>query len=218
MRTKFTQVMALGAVAAASLCLLPATANAAAPGTPPVAAVTVTPPTGTSATSFTVLPPSASTCPGDAIAGYRLSSFVTPVANDPATLTYDNTGPVGTNTYPLVDTLGTPFVNATSLSIGSGLITGIPTFNWAAFAGAGLPAGNYYIGIACTLATAGVVNTVTYFSTTVTLGLDGSTYAVVSVPPNVPEVPLGILLPISAAAILGAGFLVARKRHNHALA
>lgn len=40
------------------------------------------------------------------------------------------------------------------------------------------------------------------------------TYGVVT-PPDVPEVPLNILLPVSAAAILGAGFLVARKRHNH---
>lgn len=39
------------------------------------------------------------------------------------------------------------------------------------------------------------------------------TYGVVT-PPDVPEVPLSVLLPVSAAAILGAGFLVARKRHN----
>lgn len=32
---------------------------------------------------------------------------------------------------------------------------------------------------------------------------------------QVPEVPLNILLPLSAAGILGVGFLVARKRHNH---
>jgi hypothetical protein len=31
---------------------------------------------------------------------------------------------------------------------------------------------------------------------------------------EIPEVPLNVLLPISAAVILGAGFLVARKRHN----
>jgi hypothetical protein len=31
---------------------------------------------------------------------------------------------------------------------------------------------------------------------------------------QVPEVPLNVLLPASAAVILGAGFLVARKRHN----
>jgi hypothetical protein len=33
-------------------------------------------------------------------------------------------------------------------------------------------------------------------------------------PPDVPEVPLNVLLPASAAAVLGAGFLIARKRHN----
>jgi hypothetical protein len=32
---------------------------------------------------------------------------------------------------------------------------------------------------------------------------------------QVPEVPLNVLLPLSAAGILGAGFLIARKRHNH---
>ena len=61
--------------------------------------------------------------------------------------------------------------------------------------------------------------TVTYFSGTITLtGIEGATYTFVSAPPNVPEVPLNVLLPISAAAILGAGFLVARKRHSHTLA
>lgn len=215
MLTKFTRVVAGVALAAASVGLFSSTATAANPGTPPVAPVTVTPPTGTGTTSFTVLPPQPSFCPGDAATGgYRLNSFVTPVSNDPATLTYNN-GPVGTNTYALVTPQGTPFVDASSLGIGDGLIGGIPTFSWSAFAGAGLPAGNYYIGIACTLATAGVVNTVTYYSTTVTLGVDGATYAVVSAPPDVPEVPLNVLLPISAAMILGAGFLVARKRHAH---
>ena len=33
-------------------------------------------------------------------------------------------------------------------------------------------------------------------------------------PPDVPEVPLNVLLPVSAAAILGAGFLIARKRSS----
>lgn len=36
--------------------------------------------------------------------------------------------------------------------------------------------------------------------------------------PVVPEVPLNILLPGSAAAILGAGFLIARKRSSHTAA
>ena len=35
------------------------------------------------------------------------------------------------------------------------------------------------------------------------------------VDPVIPEVPLNILLPASAAAILGAGFLIARKRSSH---
>jgi hypothetical protein len=214
MRTKFTRVVAGAAFAVASVGLFSSTANAAGPGTPPVAAITVTPPTGTSSNEWTALPPAPSFCPGDGVAGYRLNSFVTPVTNDPATLTYDSNGPIGTNTYALVTAAGSPFVAALP-GLGDGLVTGVPAFSWAPYAGAGLPAGNYFIGIACTLATAGVTNTVTYFSTTVTLGVDGATYAVVSAPPDVPEVPLNVLLPISAAAILGAGFLVARKRHSH---
>jgi hypothetical protein len=43
------------------------------------------------------------------------------------------------------------------------------------------------------------------------------TYGVVT-PPDVPEVPLNVLLPASAAAILGAGFLVARKRSSRTAA
>jgi hypothetical protein len=35
------------------------------------------------------------------------------------------------------------------------------------------------------------------------------------IPPDVPEVPLNVLLPASAAAILGTGFLIARKRQSH---
>lgn len=209
MRTRFTWLMAGAALTVASVGLLSSTANAA-----PVAPIKVTPSTGTSATVFTALPPAPSFCPGDGVAGYRLNSFVTPVANDPATLKYDSNGPIGTNTYPLVDQFGSPFLAALP-GLGDGLVTGVPSFSFAAFAGAGLPAGNYFIGIACTLATAGVTNTVTYFSTTVTLGVDGSTFAVVAAPPDIPEVPLNVLLPVSAAAILGAGFLVARKRQSH---
>jgi hypothetical protein len=219
MRTKSSWLAAGVAIVAASVGLLSTTTNAAAPGTPPVAAATMTPPTGTSSTSFTVLPPSAATCPGDAVAGYRLNSFIVPITKDPATLTYDVNGPTtngSDNIYPLVSTTGSPFAMATSLGVGNGLITGIPTFNWSAFVGA-LPAGDYVVGIACTLATAGVVNTVTYFSTAITLTSDLS-YSPVTPPEQVPEVPLNVLLPISAAAILGGGFVIARKRHRQTLA
>jgi hypothetical protein len=45
--------------------------------------------------------------------------------------------------------------------------------------------------------------------------LNDEFYAFTYGPPvDVPEVPLNVLLPVSAAAILGAGFLVARKRHS----
>lgn len=37
-------------------------------------------------------------------------------------------------------------------------------------------------------------------------------------PPDVPEVPLNVLLPISAAAVLGGGYLVTRKRKLNAAA
>jgi hypothetical protein len=211
MLKQLSRVVAGVALAATSFGLLSNTASAAPAGT-----VAVTPPTGTGTTSFTVLPPQPSFCPGDAVAGYRLNSFVSPVSNgDPGLLTYNNNGPIGTNAYPLVDPGGTPFVNATSLGIGDGLITGIPTFSFAAYAGAGLPAGNYYIGISCTIAVSGVLTTAKYWQSTVTLGVDGSTFAFVTPPNDVPEVPLNVLLPVSAAAILGAGFLVARKRQAH---
>jgi hypothetical protein len=133
-----------------------------------------------------------------------------PLSADPSTLTYDANGPVTTGTdnkYPLYLTTGTGYINTTDLGIGDGLIINPPAFSWNVFVGT-LPAGDYHIGLACTLA--GV--TKSYFSADVTLTSDlhYSPYLA----PQVPEVPLNVLLPLSAAVILGGGFMVARKRHN----
>ena len=206
MISKYTRVLAGAAIAVASVGLLSSSASAA-PGT-----ITVTPSSGTSTTAFTAVPPSPSFCPGDAATnGYRLNSFVVPIAVDPATLTYDSNGPVtnGTdNKYPLYDSTGTAFTNSTGLGIGAGLILSPPPFSWSVFDGV-LPAGNYHIGLACTLGGA----TVTYFVADITLTASHS-YSPAGPPPDVPEVPLNVLLPISAAVILGGGFVVARKRHQ----
>lgn len=42
------------------------------------------------------------------------------------------------------------------------------------------------------------------------------TFGTVAPPPDVPEVPLNVLLPASAAAVLGGAFLITRKRQTKA--
>jgi hypothetical protein len=44
------------------------------------------------------------------------------------------------------------------------------------------------------------------------------TFTAVTLPPDVPEVPLNVLLPASAAALFGAGLLITRKRQQKAAA
>lgn len=215
MRMNLIRVVAGATIAAASIGLYAGAASAAAPGTPPVAPATMTPPSGTATSTFSLLPPPASKCPGDAATnGYRLQSYIAPAAVDPATLTYDANGPTAAGSFPLYDVATSPFVNAVSLGIGDGIISGIPQFSLGVFDGQGLlPAGDYNVGFACSLAGA----TVTYWSTKITLSA-ALAYSPAGPPPDVPEVPLNVLLPLSSAAILGGGFLVARRRHRHSMA
>jgi hypothetical protein len=149
-------VAALAAFAVAStlapLALAPA-ASAAPPGTLPNGSLTMSPSSGHSGTNFSLLPDEPRVCPGDsATGGYRWNTYMTPTSVDPATLTYGVNGPnaqAGEFTVPLFDTAGTPVVNRHP-DIGDARISGIPMMNFAVFGPDVVPAGTYWVGIACT--------------------------------------------------------------------
>ena len=114
---------------------------------------------GGSATPFVLAPPSAASCSGDSVAGYRTQSYIVPATVDPNTLTFDSAGPTPADTganlrQPLYDTTGTAWLSRT-VGIGDGLVLGLPTtpFDFAVY-GAGaaqlIPPGTYNLGIACT--------------------------------------------------------------------
>lgn len=130
-------------------------ASAAAPGTPPNGSLSMTPNSGDSQQDFVLDPDDPQICPGDgATDGYRWQTFFVDGANDPATLTYTSTGPSTTGTTgwvsALYDTNGNPVVNENP-DIGTANISGIPVMDFSVFGPGVVPAGEYLIGIACTL-------------------------------------------------------------------
>ncbi|MGZ4700444.1 MAG: fibronectin type III domain-containing protein [Ilumatobacteraceae bacterium] len=156
MRSKLTRVVAVAAaVAAASVGLISASASALPPGSASSGAVTVAPSSGTGATVITLTPPAGAACAGDsATGGYRWQTFIASASVDVGTLTYTSSGPsavAGAVTAPLLSSGGTPVVNQTT-SVGTALLTGIPTFAFAGFPAGFFPNGAYNIGFACTLA------------------------------------------------------------------
>ena len=155
MRSKFTRVVAVAAaVAAASVGLISASASALPPGSASSGAVTVAPLTGVGATSVTLTPPAGAACAGDsATGGYRWQTFIASASVDVGTLTYTAAGPsavAGAVTAPLLSAANSPVVNQTT-SVGTALLTGIPTFGFGGFPAGFFPNGAYNIGFACTL-------------------------------------------------------------------
>ena len=119
---------------------------------------------GGSAEAFSLRLPTGAACPGDsANDGYRVQSYMVPVAVDPSTLEYDVSGPVpnsfgdGTSfRQPLYDVSTSPFIHAQTTDAATsgapGFIVNIPSFSYAVYRPGELPPGPYAIGIACTLA------------------------------------------------------------------
>jgi hypothetical protein len=98
--------------------------------------------------------PAGAACSGDGVAGYRVQSYMVPTSVDPSTLTYDSGGPAPQTTgsnfrQPLFKSDTTPYVNAAP-NTGDGAIINIPNFKHSAWTIAELPAGDYFLGIACT--------------------------------------------------------------------
>jgi hypothetical protein len=148
-RRRALTAIAIAGMLAASAGLVSSIASALPAGTPPAATITLTPATGTSADAFQMSFSSSQACPGDANAGYRWHTFVTPRTNDPATLTFSGSG------VPQGPAFTAPLRNATSAvtnqlpSLVDALITPPAVFFIAGSFSAMTP-GDYWLGIACT--------------------------------------------------------------------
>lgn len=158
-------------VAVAAVGLFATVADALPAGTPSAGAISMNPVSGNSDTTFSLVfgsPPQF--CPGDAINSYRWGTFITPITNDPAPMTYSASGiALGpTFTGNLRDPIGTQ-IRAQNPGLGDGLIVAPTGLSFASSAFASL-AGDYWVGIACTLPdNVGVVQTVKYWSTQITI-------------------------------------------------
>jgi hypothetical protein len=171
MHSTFKRVaLSIAAMTAASagLALSSTPASALPPGTPPVAPAILSPLSGGISTTFTLNPTPAggSFCPGDsASGGYSVRTFMT--QQDPATLTYLGSGPVGAGfTQPLYTAAGSPIVaNNTAPAAPpsvQGRILGLGNLSFDVLGT--VPDGAYSIGLACVR----LNETITYYSTQVT--------------------------------------------------
>lgn len=176
---------AVGLTVAAALPLSLATPAAAAPT--PSGSATVTPASSSNSNNpFTISLPAGAACPGDsANDGWRITSYMVARSVDPATITFDSSGPIG-NQYgspqstfrqPLYDTTGSPYVAGQTAAAtpppGPGPIVGLPSFSFNAFtdlpSGFGIPPGEYNIGIACILPVPGATPIDRFWNQTITV-------------------------------------------------
>lgn len=152
-------VAALCSVAALGWWTAPASAQAVDAGEAVVVEPTDTPQPlerGGSATLFTLRLPTDASCPGDsAHDSYRIQTFIVPASDDPATLEYESTKPVGEGRWGLVQTDTRPFVQGlTERNEGPGepgRIGGLPVFTFGIYPPGLFEDGTYRIGVACTL-------------------------------------------------------------------
>jgi mucin-2 len=182
--------LATAAVSGAAL-LGPSGAGALPAGTPPTAGQTISPSSGTSETVITLgLTAPNNACPGDTATGnFRWTTYMVPESVDPATLTYNSSGPIapaaGVFTQPLFSSLsGAPQVNKNT-AVTTGQISGTATINFAVFTPGQIPPGTYEIGYACSKAG----QTERFWSTLITVtasptgGPAQITWAVATTPP-----------------------------------
>ncbi|MGZ4790662.1 MAG: fibronectin type III domain-containing protein [Ilumatobacteraceae bacterium] len=156
MATKFVRIVSgAAAISLASVGLIAVNASALPPNSVSSGAVTMAPSTGVASTEITLAPPPGAACAGDsATGGYRWQTFVASASVDVGTLTYNGSGPVpvvGAVVAPLLSFIGnSPVVNETT-SVGTALLTGIPTVSFSAYPALFFPNGTYKIGFACTI-------------------------------------------------------------------
>jgi hypothetical protein len=171
---------------------------------------------GGSATPFALAPPAGASCQGDsATGGYRVQSYIVPAGVDPGTLTFDSSGPAPQGTggdlrLPLFSSIGaSPFVDQTTAVAtttgGPGLVTGLPSFSFAAFGTDGptfVPPGIYNVGVACTLGAPSTTQQDRYWNVQMTFAVDrndvpsGITWTVVATEP-----PLSVTTTTTAIAV-----------------
>lgn len=111
---------------------------------------------GGSADLFTLRLPEGASCPGDsANDGYRVQTFIVPSDDDPATLIYESTQPVGEGRWGLIKPDTRPVINEfTEMNTGPGQpgrIGGIPALTFGIYPPGLFGDGEYRIGVACTL-------------------------------------------------------------------
>jgi hypothetical protein len=192
---------------------------------------------GGSATNFSITLPTLAACSGDTTTGrFHVFGYIVPSSTDVGALTWDANGPVlpngvptgtpGGDFYTLYGQDGAPFVNQPT-AITTGQVVQPPAFNYLNFSpdGSGgtlipLPAGTYNVGIACV--TPGQVtdkywNVQETFTASASDSPNGEVWSVVPGNP-VPESPLTIALPVTAAALIGVGVIVSRRRRRNVAA
>jgi len=214
-RRRVEAVVASLIVAAASLGLVLGRHDVAEAVAEDKGAVTISAPDGAaltgggSATEFRMTPPTDSACPGSGSGTppYRWQTFFVADSVDVSALTYaSGPQPVGTAfVFPMFDHAGgNPVQNQNPSASPLGLISNIPTFDFAAFAPPSTPPdGTYKIGFACTTAGA----TVSYWTGRITVTADqsdspgGFTWTVAAPPPP-PNPPITNL---AAEQIAGPG-------------
>lgn len=165
MRTKLSMTKRLGLVVAAVATVAaitttagPAQAAPAAPLTPSSGVLTLTTPSGDSATTFGITLPvtPGNRCAGDGVTTpfYRWAGFITPIANDPSQLQFNGAGgtpntTVSPGSLPLSGSSG--FVLGQTPASGTGAVTPPVGLSFAnpLYSPSALPAGQYNIGIAC---------------------------------------------------------------------
>jgi hypothetical protein len=217
-------------VAGATMAFAP---NAWADGAPPPG---VSPQTGVSETTFNMLLPTGAACSGDSQhAGYRVGSYVVddsmvPASQIASTISWDASGttPSASNGAPVLSLLtvsGTGYQNQPTAA-NTGFVQTPPGFTWTKFktdfgAGLDLYPGTWDVGIACiTPAVAGAqspIDTFRFWNTQFTFAATGDSHIFSwsgqSAP--TPEVPYAVIMPVSAAAVIGIGaFLLLRRRRS----
>jgi hypothetical protein len=132
------------------------TAEALPAGSAATAGQTINVASGNSATEITLaLTSPNNVCPGDTATGnYRWNTYMVPAAVDPATLTYNASGPIAPAgiafTQPLFSALGGSAQVNKNTAVTTGQIVGTSTVSFGVFTPGFVPAGDYKIGFACT--------------------------------------------------------------------
>ncbi len=137
---------------------------------------------GDSSTAFSLGLGANPSCPGDSAgAGYRWQTFMVPAGADLSALSFTTAGPVkvdGEFRTPLFTIGGDPVANRlTDQAVGpavTGGISGIPQLNLAVYEPGDIPAGEYAVGVACTLGVPGADQLKSFWSTTIRVATTGA--------------------------------------------